>query len=58
MLAAVGYKQDAEVVAEFIGGDTQLGGAATALPCLNTVVAWVKPPPSDRYLRKLPDAFD
>ena len=58
VLAAAGYKQDVEVMAEFVGGDSQLGAAATALPCLNTVVAWVKPPPGDRYLRKLPDAFE
>ena len=58
VLAAAGYQQDVEVVAEFVGGDSQLGAAATTLPCLNTVVAWVRPPPGDRYLRKLPDAFD
>ena len=39
VLAAAGYKQDVEVMAEFVGGDSQLGAAATALPCLNTVVA-------------------
>ena len=57
MLAAAGYTRDVEVVAEFIGGDNQLGAAATALPCINTVVAWVKPPAHDRYLQHLPDSF-
>lgn len=57
VLAAAGYTRDVEVVAEFIGGDNQLGAAATALPCINTVVAWVKPPAHDRYLQHLPDSF-
>lgn len=57
LLVAAGYTSEVEVVAEFLGGDNIVGGTSGEVPCLNTVIAWVRPQPGDRLLKHLPDTF-
>ena len=54
VLAAAGYTSEVQVLAEFAGGDQVMGDAEAALPQVNTVVAWVRPPAGDQFLRQLP----
>jgi hypothetical protein len=50
--------QPGEVVAEFLGGSTLTGDAQLSCPCTDTVVLWVKPPPDDILLTRMPSYFD
>ena len=49
--------QQGEVRCEFLGGSSWCGDAALSCPAADTVVAWVKPPPGDLLLTKLPSSF-
>ncbi len=51
-------EQPGEVVAEFLGGSTLTGDAQLSCPCADTVVLWVKPPPDDPLLTRMPSSFD
>ena len=56
LLAAA--QQQGKVVAEFLGGSALMGDAQLTCPAADTVVLWVRPPPDDPLLTRLPTSFD
>ena len=57
VLAAAGY-DDLEIVHEQLGFSRLVGDAAMRVPCVDSVVAFVRAADSDLILRQLPDAFE
>jgi hypothetical protein len=54
----IAAEQPGDVVAEFLGGSALTGDAQLSCPCADTVVMWVKPPPDDPLLTRMPSFFD